>query len=73
LYIENLDILDGTPLLDIKPFVPEFDGHQKLLIGWLAVARGESAPLAQMSALCKRSTENKFTKTGFKENCQIFM
>jgi tRNA-Thr(GGU) m(6)t(6)A37 methyltransferase TsaA len=40
LYIENLDILDGTPLLDIKPFVPEFDGHPEALIGWLAVARG---------------------------------
>lgn len=25
LLIENVDILDGTPLLDIKPYVPEFD------------------------------------------------
>ena len=25
LYIEDIDILDGTPVLDIKPFVPEFD------------------------------------------------
>ena len=24
LHIRNLDILDGTPLLDIKPYVPEF-------------------------------------------------
>ncbi|MCK4642864.1 tRNA (N6-threonylcarbamoyladenosine(37)-N6)-methyltransferase TrmO [bacterium] len=35
LYIKNLDILDGTPLLDIKPYVPEFDVHEVSKIGWL--------------------------------------
>jgi len=25
LQIQDVDILDGTPLLDIKPYVPEFD------------------------------------------------
>ncbi len=25
LFVKNVDILDGTPLLDIKPYVPEFD------------------------------------------------
>jgi len=25
LYIRNVDIVDGTPLLDLKPFVPSFD------------------------------------------------
>ena len=25
LCIQDVDIIDGTPLLDIKPFVPEFD------------------------------------------------
>lgn len=25
--IEDVDILDGTPLLDIKPYVPSFDAH----------------------------------------------
>jgi tRNA-Thr(GGU) m(6)t(6)A37 methyltransferase TsaA len=35
LYISNLDILDGTPLLDIKPYVPEFDSHTHVRTGWL--------------------------------------
>jgi tRNA-Thr(GGU) m(6)t(6)A37 methyltransferase TsaA len=35
LYVENLDILDGTPLLDIKPYVPEFDSPQQIRLGWL--------------------------------------
>ncbi|VAX27342.1 tRNA (adenine(37)-N6)-methyltransferase [hydrothermal vent metagenome] len=35
LFIRDVDILDGTPLLDIKPYVPEFDMHEKAKIGWL--------------------------------------
>lgn len=36
LYIEGVDIVDGTPLLDIKPYVPQFDAPQPERIGWLA-------------------------------------
>jgi tRNA-Thr(GGU) m(6)t(6)A37 methyltransferase TsaA len=36
LYILDVDILDGTPLLDIKPYVPHFDTVQgEVRIGWL--------------------------------------
>lgn len=36
LKIKDLDVLDGTPLLDIKPFVPEFgDRIQNVRTGWL--------------------------------------
>ncbi len=35
LHIEDVDILDGTPLLDIKPYVPEFDVREPAHIGWL--------------------------------------
>jgi tRNA-Thr(GGU) m(6)t(6)A37 methyltransferase TsaA len=41
LQIENVDILDGTPLLDVKPYVPEFDHHQVQRTGWLATATGK--------------------------------
>jgi len=36
LYIRNVDIVDGTPLLDIKPYVPEFDDQKAERIGWLS-------------------------------------
>ncbi len=39
LHIRNVDILDRTPLLDIKPYVPEFDGRAGLRTGWLEEAR----------------------------------
>jgi len=35
LKIENVDIVDGTPLLDIKPYVPEFDSQVEVKTGWL--------------------------------------
>ena len=35
LHIQDLDIVDGTPLLDIKPYVPEFDVTEVTKIGWL--------------------------------------
>ena len=35
LYIEDLDMVDGTPLLDIKPYIPEFDYRKARKIGWL--------------------------------------
>ncbi|MEJ2411958.1 MAG: tRNA (N6-threonylcarbamoyladenosine(37)-N6)-methyltransferase TrmO [Anaerolineales bacterium] len=41
LEVENLDILDGTPLLDIKPYVPDFDQPGKVRIGWLNKVREE--------------------------------
>ena len=39
LYIQNVDILDGTPLWDIKPYVPEFDAQVKVRTGWLETAK----------------------------------
>jgi len=39
LYIQNIDVLDGTPLLDIKPYVPDFDAHTNVRIGWLEQVR----------------------------------
>jgi len=36
LEIENIDVIDGTPLLDIKPFVSEMDGITDYKIGWLS-------------------------------------
>ncbi|RLD07117.1 MAG: tRNA (N6-threonylcarbamoyladenosine(37)-N6)-methyltransferase TrmO [Chloroflexota bacterium] len=35
LRLENVDILDQTPLLDIKPYVPYFDRPEVEKVGWL--------------------------------------
>ena len=39
LEIEGVDVLDGTPLLDIKPYVPEFDQPTDIRTGWFGAKR----------------------------------
>jgi len=41
LSVENLDVLDGTPLLDLKPYVPEFDWRPDARTGWLESVKGK--------------------------------
>jgi tRNA-Thr(GGU) m(6)t(6)A37 methyltransferase TsaA len=45
LHVADVDILDGTPLLDIKPYVPEFDAQPRSRAGWLEES-GEGRRLA---------------------------
>jgi tRNA-Thr(GGU) m(6)t(6)A37 methyltransferase TsaA len=40
LHLGDVDILDGTPLLDIKPYVPDFDRPEAARAGWLEAERG---------------------------------
>jgi len=39
LHIRGVDMIDGTPLLDIKPYVPPFDDPERVRIGWLEAFR----------------------------------
>ncbi len=42
LHIEGIDVLNGTPLLDIKPYVPEFDHPTGIVrTGWLGKSKQE--------------------------------
>jgi tRNA (Thr-GGU) A37 N-methylase len=36
LTVEGIDVLDQTPLLDIKPYVPRFDSIESASEGWIA-------------------------------------
>ena len=35
MHVLNIDVLDGTPLLDVKPYIPEFDVRKVDKIGWI--------------------------------------
>jgi len=39
LRIRGCDMLDGTPLLDIKPYIPAFDGIKGATSGWMKASR----------------------------------
>ncbi len=43
LHVSGIDILDGTPLVDIKPYVPKFDIFSDAGNGWLDRAQGGSS------------------------------
>ena len=48
LLVEDLDILDGTPLLDIKPYIARFDSRESVRSGWQdSVADDEAAVRGQ--------------------------
>jgi len=45
LHVADIDVLDGTPLLDIKPYVPDFDAHPGSKAAWFDAA-GENRIVA---------------------------
>lgn len=45
LYVENVDMLNMTPIIDIKPYVPEFDSYHdcsKAKTGWYEKSKGQA-------------------------------
>jgi tRNA-Thr(GGU) m(6)t(6)A37 methyltransferase TsaA len=44
LKVSGIDVLDGTPLLDIKPYVPRFDCHPEASEGWFAGKEAREKP-----------------------------
>ena len=42
LHILGADLMDGTPILDIKPYIPYADAHPEALGGFAAVPAGET-------------------------------
>lgn len=52
LHIRDVDIVDGTPVLDIKPYIPAFDAPPATRIGWLA---------DQLDGLPDRRDDGRFT------------
>ncbi len=47
--IECPDMLDGTPVLDIKPYIPHAESHPRARGGWIAESNERSAPIYQVT------------------------
>ena len=48
IHIEQMDILDGTPLIDIKPFYPRYDNRENVKTGWLE--KSKDLPVERLKA-----------------------
>lgn len=53
IWVQDLDVVDGTPLLDIKPYVPQFDVRRVQRTGWYE---------GNMSKLHGTRADARFTK-----------
>jgi tRNA (adenine37-N6)-methyltransferase len=53
LYIQDIDIVDGTPLLDIKPYIPKFDCRKTTKIGWFNGKINKLAKTRDDGRFCK--------------------
>lgn len=47
-HIEQVDMLDGTPLIDIKPFYSKYDNRDNVTMGWLE--KNKDIPVEAMRA-----------------------
>ena len=45
LYVREIDILDNTPLIDIKPYIPRFDYRKNANNGWTETKKLRRKPL----------------------------
>jgi len=58
LHVAGVDMLDGTPLLDIKPYVPSFDVYDTVRCGWLDTASDTTKADSRFEKLPHRNTGN---------------
>lgn len=42
IHVQGLDLLNGTPILDIKPYVPAFDSFPESSAGWMGALQGDA-------------------------------
>ncbi|THB77911.1 MAG: tRNA (N6-threonylcarbamoyladenosine(37)-N6)-methyltransferase TrmO [Desulfobacteraceae bacterium] len=61
LFIRGIDVLCGTPLLDIKPYVPKFDAKDAEAVGWLETHQHKVARITSDSRFSNQSqkTDNQ--------------
>lgn len=57
LYVGGIDVIDRTPLLDIKPYVPAFDAPRVTRVGWLEGKGSEAAVKRSDGRFNGQSTE----------------
>jgi len=64
LHIRDSDILDGTPILDIKPYIAYSDAHPDAGDGWLATADPLHGYVVQFEPLAHEQASWVETNTG---------
>lgn len=53
LYVNGIDLLDGTPILDVKPYVPYADAFPHAKAGWVDEVEADSLQIARFDPASK--------------------
>ena len=59
IHIRGADLMDGTPILDIKPYIPYADCHPDALGGFAAAPAGETLDVTIPEHLLERLPEDR--------------
>ena len=59
IHIRGADLMDGTPILDIKPYIPYADCHPEALGGFAAAPAGETLEVAIPEELLERVPQDR--------------
>lgn len=59
LYVTGADLMDGTPIYDIKPYLPYADAHPEAVGGFASVPKGESLEVEWEGELWQRVPPEK--------------
>ncbi|MEF2144110.1 MAG: tRNA (N6-threonylcarbamoyladenosine(37)-N6)-methyltransferase TrmO [Desulfovibrionaceae bacterium] len=58
LLLEDVDMLDSTPVLDIKPYVVDFDSRNDARCGWLEGRSGNAGAMRSDDRFCTETKHN---------------
>lgn len=59
LYVDGADLLDGTPIYDIKPYIPEIDSHPEARAGFAEMTKEYKAEVIIPEELCQQISSNQ--------------
>ena len=57
LYVQNVDLLDGTPILDIKPYLPALEAYPDARAGWIDDVESRSSEPSYQIELLQRAQD----------------
>lgn len=59
IYVKGADLMDGTPIYDIKPYIPYADSHPDAVGGFASAPAGETLEVTIPQELLERIPENR--------------
>lgn len=73
IYIGAHDLLDGTPILDIKPYIPEFDSFPQARTGWYGEMQKHLAAQPLFAVEFSKAAESSLPDASLREKVETLL